>query len=213
MIFLHDQNTNLNTNRKLILMHLDHLILISVFYQYIPNIFLMSSFLESHPAISCHVSLVTFSLEDFLSLSLTSRTLSLLKSTVWDICKMSLSLSLSDVSSWLDSSCVSLTGTLQNVFSVYCILWGDSFNLFIMDAICFDYLVRLVFVSLFSSKWMGYDFSNKVAPPTCSMWVPFLPLLAMILVGVLSSPYFMLSPLPRLSHTLPLHLHPHPKPR
>lgn len=83
MIFLHDHDTNLNTNRKLILMHLDHLILISVFNKYIPKIFLISSSLESHPATSCPVSLVTFSLEEFLSLSLISRTLPLLKSIVW----------------------------------------------------------------------------------------------------------------------------------
>ena len=64
-------------------MHLDHLILISVFNQYIPKIFLMSSSLESHPTITCHVSLVTFSLEEFLSLSFPFRILSLLKSIVW----------------------------------------------------------------------------------------------------------------------------------
>ena len=64
-------------------MHLDHLTLISVFNQYIPKIFLISSSLESHPATSCPVSLVTFSLEEFLSLSLISRTLPLLKSIVW----------------------------------------------------------------------------------------------------------------------------------
>lgn len=77
-----------------------------------------------------------------------------------------------------------------------------------MGAICFDYLVRLLFAGFFSSTLMGFDFLNKAAPPTCSMWVPSLPLLAMIphagvsLAGMLASSYFMLHPLPRQLHPL-----------
>ena len=103
-----------------------------------------------------------------------------------------------DVSSWLDSGCSSLTGILQNnVSSFYCILWGDDFYLFITDAMCFDWMVRLVFVSLLSSTWIGYDFSNKVALPTCFMWVPSLSLLAMIVhtgVSLRRSSFFTLLP-------------------
>lgn len=59
--------------------------------------------LRAHAVLSCHVSLVSFNLEQLLSLFSILVTLTLLRLTGQLFCSVSLTLGLSLVSLWLDS--------------------------------------------------------------------------------------------------------------
>lgn len=61
-------------------------------------------------AFRCHISLVSLNLKQFLSLSVSVITLTLLRNTGQLFCRMPLNLRLSDVSSWLDLGYAFLAG-------------------------------------------------------------------------------------------------------
>ena len=68
---------------------------------------------DPYGAFSCHVSSISFSLEEFLGLLLTFKTSTLLKTTSQLFWRMSLNLGLPDVCSWLDSGYIPLAGLWQ----------------------------------------------------------------------------------------------------
>lgn len=88
---------------------------------------------ESGITINCHVSLVSFNLQWFLSLSFL--TVMSLKSIGQLVCRLALNLGLSDVSSWLDLDHYIFGRNTTELCPSLCIIPEDTWCLFVPKSV------------------------------------------------------------------------------
>ena len=101
------------------------------------------------------MSLVSFNLEQFLSFSLTSMALMILKIIGQLFCRSSLSVGLPDISSWLDSGCASLAGVSWKWF---CVLPTSISGCCLIVDFYFDHLIKGISTILCNSKDIRFLF-------------------------------------------------------
>lgn len=112
---------------------------------------------ESHQAFSWQVSSASFGLKHFLNLALTCMTLKLFKMIAGRfMCRLSLKLALSAVSSRLDSGYAPWHGHPEAMLCAHCILSGNTISICPRAGDHSDCLVRVVSARLLHDQVTGF---------------------------------------------------------